>query len=389
MLCSPALYRAYSDAHNPHISRQDSKGLEPQAESAGTQPAQGPSLQNVNIEATPTDHTPRSANNDVANGVADASNSDKAPESSEPGQVPTPPEAPFVQTPPPESSTAFHAASPSGTKDKAEGQERPKDADRDRASLNTSSHTHTRTQSTRRKETTSASEIAHTASTLAAEEPRKSKSSKKAKPSLFSKLFRALVPCVGPSSKAHDIDIEENKPPAPVQPVVAPPGQQEKEKAPAKAAEQAPPLPSTSEPPAPVPAEAPQDVPPEPSTSSQYSPPETTPIPAPLQPIEIPPPSDDPSVVVPPTPTKSLLPREETEGVLSGAVQPPGSTGDEIMREQLPQRDSEHESDGSTSFTEDEEGEEDGMPIDEVEDEEERLILNGGAGIPIGPVSAL
>jgi hypothetical protein len=45
------------------------------------------------------------------------------------------------------------------------------------------------------------------------------------------------------------------------------------------------------------------------------------------------------------------------------------------------------ESDG-TSFTEDEEVE-DVPGIDEAEDDEDRLILSGGAGIPIGPVSAM
>ena len=44
------------------------------------------------------------------------------------------------------------------------------------------------------------------------------------------------------------------------------------------------------------------------------------------------------------------------------------------------------ESDGSSSFT-DEDDIEDATPLDDVEDEEERLIMQGGAGIPIGPVS--
>ena len=39
-----------------------------------------------------------------------------------------------------------------------------------------------------------------------------------------------------------------------------------------------------------------------------------------------------------------------------------------------------------TSFT-DEDDIEDATPLDDVEDEEERLIMQGGAGIPIGPVS--
>ena len=198
---------------------------------------------------------------------------------------------------------------------------------------------------------------------------------------------------MGSTSRAHDLDLEAKpKQPASAQRIAAPAGQKEKEKAVEKplvekAPEPAPAPLSAPEPVAPAPSDAPQAVPSEPSTSSQLVAPEPAAIPPPLQPIEIPPHSDDPSVVVPPTPTKSLLPREETGGVLSGAVQPPGSTGDDIMREQLPARDSEHESDGSTSFTEDEDGEEEGMPIDEVEDDEERLIMQGGAGIPTGPVS--
>jgi hypothetical protein len=43
------------------------------------------------------------------------------------------------------------------------------------------------------------------------------------------------------------------------------------------------------------------------------------------------------------------------------------------------------ESDGGTSFTEDDDADVQD-PLDEIEDEEDRLILNGGAGIPIGPV---
>ena len=77
-------------------------------------------------------------------------------------------------------------------------------------------------------------------------------------------------------------------------------------------------------------------------------------------------------VIVPPTPaTPHLLPASETGGVTSGAVQAPGSTGNE-------HEDSEH------STISDEEPP---KPYAE-EDEEERLILNGGNGIPIGPVRA-
>jgi hypothetical protein len=76
-------------------------------------------------------------------------------------------------------------------------------------------------------------------------------------------------------------------------------------------------------------------------------------------------------VIVPPTPgTPHLLPESETGGVTSGAVQAPGSTGNEH-----------DESDHSTI------SEEPSKPYAE-EDEEERLIMSGGNGIPIGPVCA-
>lgn len=83
----------------------------------------------------------------------------------------------------------------------------------------------------------------------------------------------------------------------------------------------------------------------------------------------------------------------ETEGVTSGAVQPPGSTGDSpVQLETSQNRDSTVPSNGTgegeesegTSFTEDE----DMDGLDDLEDDEEKLIMDGGAGIPIGPVSS-
>jgi len=77
-------------------------------------------------------------------------------------------------------------------------------------------------------------------------------------------------------------------------------------------------------------------------------------------------------VVVPPTPgTPHLLPESETGGVTSGAVQAPGSTGNE------------HDESEHSTISDDEPS----KPYAE-EDEEERLIMNGGNGIPIGPVRA-
>ncbi|KAF8224957.1 NIF-domain-containing protein [Tricholoma matsutake] len=96
-------------------------------------------------------------------------------------------------------------------------------------------------------------------------------------------------------------------------------------------------------------------------------------------------------LLIPSTPPPSqLLPLSETEGVTSGAVQPPGSTGDSpVQLETSQNRDSTVPSNGTgegeesegTSFTEDE----DMDGLDDLEDDEEKLIMDGGAGIPIGP----
>jgi RNA polymerase II subunit A small phosphatase-like protein len=95
--------------------------------------------------------------------------------------------------------------------------------------------------------------------------------------------------------------------------------------------------------------------------------------------IELPPSPTDSEVIVPPPPSAHLLPEDETDGLTSGAVQPPGSTGDHIIRTNT--HDSE-DSDG-TSYTDDE-GED--RRMQDEQDEEERLIRSGGSGIPIGPV---
>ena len=88
------------------------------------------------------------------------------------------------------------------------------------------------------------------------------------------------------------------------------------------------------------------------------------------------------AIVVPPTPTPQLLPLEETDGVTSGAVQAPGSTGDEIKTDVRVTVGESDESDGSF----DDEPFGDGRQIESWEEEEARLIRQGGTGIPIGPV---
>lgn len=115
---------------------------------------------------------------------------------------------------------------------------------------------------------------------------------------------------------------------------------------------------------------------PQPSSSA------ATPVALPPLDVSAPPAAADKDVILPPTPR--TLPEAETHGITSGAVQAPGSTGEEPARAQTQHDSSGDESEG-TSFTEDDDVEE-GPLMDEVEDDEERLILNGGAGIPIGPV---
>ncbi|KAG0707372.1 HAD-like domain-containing protein [Suillus ampliporus] len=113
-------------------------------------------------------------------------------------------------------------------------------------------------------------------------------------------------------------------------------------------------------------------------------------------------------VIVPPTSTNALLPISETDGMTSGAVQPPGSTGTDTFFPSLSSHvDASHTPSGGTqsyagdvshiatdsedSFTDLDEGHgtTEGLEADEAEqmekDDESALILNGGTGIPIGP----
>jgi len=108
----------------------------------------------------------------------------------------------------------------------------------------------------------------------------------------------------------------------------------------------------------------------------------------------------------------SLLPISETEGVTSGAVQPPGSTGTDIFSPSPPpQMDLTHPAPGGThpyagdtshtatdselegSLTDDEAHADPEEPeleeVEPMEEDEDTLIMNGGAGIPIGPVSSV
>lgn len=229
-----------------------------------------------------------------------------------------------------------------------------RDKEKDKGSLNTTL-TGTATRSKHRTNKTASEAHSTTAEKPSGQPSRNTNMPKKQKKQSFlSKILTKLIPCVGPSKSIPDDDHSIQ---------AQPPTEAITERA---TANNEKPVdvdtPKETEKPAVT-----HDL--EASTSTT-APSLTIPVPT----VEIPESSSDPAIVVPPSPAKHTLPEWETAGVTSGAVQPPGSTGDEPNT-----RDGE-ESEG-TSFT-DEDIEKD---MEEVEDDEERLILNGGAGIPIGP----
>lgn len=228
------------------------------------------------------------------------------------------------------------------------------DVEKDKGSMSTTlAGTMKDTQQTRKANNKLPTHINDEKAKFAASPPVKSKSpSTRSNPSLFSKLVRKLVPCIGPS-RAHPIEVDDaaSGSTAPESTVA------HQEKTISKDAEKVASV--------------------EPTAAST-----SVPIVAPT-PIAIPPLSPDAELIVPSTPTKQLLPQEETEGVTSGAVQPPGSTGEELAQDHS-RHESGEESEG-TSYTEDDDVDD---HLDD-EDDEDRLIMNGGAGIPIGPVCLL
>ncbi|KAF9446386.1 NIF-domain-containing protein, partial [Macrolepiota fuliginosa MF-IS2] len=186
--------------------------------------------------------------------------------------------------------------------------------------------------------------------------PRPSSPAKPPRPSFLSKLVHLLVPCLS-SSKSHPVEVD-----APASKETPTKLQSEKANVPA------------TEP-------APQSVQQElPTRDAQESVLDETGLTQPPLPLPAEQTSEDPGVIVPPTPTKTL-PVAETEGVTSGAVVPPGSAG--TLHEKHSRSStvpSNASTDGDESdFTDDE--------MDDLADDDpdELILLNGGAGIPIGP----
>lgn len=377
------------------IATQNHKGKDPEGEPASTQPADSvssdtPAATNLASPSTTTDvEQQQPAPEDVPNGRAEPP-SLQPPLPVEEGQAPSP--STHANQPPPlppvtddsttPSQNVSHPPPPSPNDGKATSDD-SKDAEKDKASLNTTltgTVTHAQTQSARRKEEAKSvsdhdAPDATTSTEVKGSIPiPKSSSKKKRKPTIFSKILQ-LVPCIGPS-KTHDMELTS--------PVAGPstiggndvnvqPKEKQTEVVTSKPVEE----PAVS-------AEPPVEQP----TTATLAAEDMEDATRQLTPIEVPAPTDDPAVVVPPTPTKSTLPPDETNGMTSAAVVPPGATKEDVHEMQRHhgqhRTESENGSDESSSFTE-EDDLDDGTPMDEIEDEEERLILQGGAGIPIGP----
>lgn len=184
-------------------------------------------------------------------------------------------------------------------------------------------------------------------------------SSATVRPSLLSRILHILVPCISPQPTTHIVELDS-------QPILKSPLQEKLDSKPTVLTDEV-----VQQDTAPlIPPTLPSDL----TKLTLVTPSSSHPA--------IPLPSDNAEEVVP-IPTAHVLPEDETAGMTSGAVQLPGSKGDSPTIEKphpssaLPVGDGD-DSEG-TSYTEEED-------ID-PDDDEDRLILNGGAGIPTGPVS--
>jgi len=197
------------------------------------------------------------------------------------------------------------------------------------------------------------------------------------KESFISKLVRKLVPCVAPNERAHVVEIDTidtqglTTPSRPPEPLVT----NEKQQV--------------------TPGEQ-KDTDTETALHAPSLPPQVSSTAAAAHDMDI----------HPPTPPKADLPPSETSGVTGGSPQPPAPAADIFSPAPV---EPSHSTQGNTSvhlgdvshstateseggFTDDEahaDGDEveadEGDPMEG--DDEDALIMNGGAGIPIGPVS--
>ncbi|KAK2467769.1 hypothetical protein APHAL10511_000064 [Amanita phalloides] len=192
--------------------------------------------------------------------------------------------------------------------------------------------------------------------------PDASNARKAPRPSFFSRLIYLLVPCVSPRAHLEDIQISP------------PPGSTNDKDTHQKYDEVKTPIPIRR----PVATSTPEDVPEkliDAKDTSNTSPPAVQ--------ANAEPRADD---SVQPSADLERPFNTDLDNVMSGGVQQPGS-GAILDRtrggEDSNQNGVGEESEGS-SFTEDDDLD-DINGMDEVDDDEDRLILNGGTGIPIGP----
>lgn len=249
-----------------------------------------------------------------------------------------------------------------------------KDKDKDKSSLSTTFTSTYRHFSRRKVNKSSASEKAPSSSTHVekptAASTRRSKAkvynNSSSKRSFFSKIARRLVPCAGPP-RAPIVDADDAASAASeLESSLALKGlkNDEKNSNPSQLATQ-----GNETSPACTPADTTSSLPLAAANRTNI---------VPLAP------SVDADILLPATTTR--LPDSNTEGVTSGAVQPPGSTGEEHLRDHTTHAHVSGNESDDTGATGDEEYE-DASNMEDVEDEEDRLIRQGGAGIPIGPVS--
>ena len=307
---------------------------------------------------------------------SDASPPDQPPTQQQPGPDPAPQPTTTTTT---TATTTNATPKPSASTDIPAG-EKPVVDEKDKGSLSTSAGTRTHSALKGNKSSSEAALSASDATTTSPvkhEKPPKSQT----KQSFLNKLVRVFIPCVTPSSRAHDIEL-----PGDPQPTSTTPALKEKHASIGTVGGASSPAQNGR---TPEPAQSSHQTS-DPSTSStvvsQQPVPRSDTLPQPSKdatPVDLAAPND---LTVTSTPSKTLLPVAETEGVTSGAVQPPGSKGDDVVHTRTHSQDSGDESDATTTFTEEDDMDEMNV-IDDLEDEEERLIMNGGVGIPIGPVS--
>ncbi|TRM69569.1 HAD-like domain-containing protein [Schizophyllum amplum] len=194
----------------------------------------------------------------------------------------------------------------------------------------------------RRQNQSAASQGALSSTTVGKQRPRSENAARR--PSSLSRIVRKLVPCLSVAHIGDDIAEPSTKATLPLP-----------EPASGKQAEIASERSSSDRA-----ARSSSDPPPAPMTISVEA---SLPV------------AGDAEVIVPPP--SAVTPDEDPDGVTSGSVQPPGSTGEPALT-----RAHTRESESEGSYTEYDA--EDRQSLDE-QAEEERLIRKGGNGLPVGP----